>query len=120
MSRSAETPVELLEERVDQLEGGVVEAPLLLRERLDVPAHRLAEHALQELDGRAAVRRALGGHGPELLGGGPRAGARAQLGAVRPPAELVAESFEQGLDVDLLRGWSGHCGKCKEGGLRRC
>ena len=70
--------------------------------------------------GAAAVRRALGGHGPELLGRGPRAGTRTQLGAVRPPAELVAESFEQGLDVDLLRGWSGHCGKCKEGGLRRC
>ena len=112
--------VELLEERVDQLQRRVVEAPLLLGERLDVPAHRLAEHFLQELDGRAPVGRAFRGDGPELLGRGPRAGTRAELGAVRPPAELVAESFEQGLDVDLLRGWSGHCGKCKEGGLRRC
>ena len=112
--------VELLEERVDQLQRRVVEAPLLLGERLDVPAHRLAQRLLEQAGGRAPVRWALGGHGPELLGGGAGAGAQGQRGAVRTPAELVAEPFEQGLDVDLLLGRSGHRGKCKEGPLRRC
>jgi hypothetical protein len=51
LSTGAEPPLELVHaplQVVDQLERGAVEDALVLRERLDVPAHQLAQRLLHE------------------------------------------------------------------------
>src|SRR5205823_11461813 len=88
----------------DKLENGVVEHALVGSERLDVPAHELTEDALDEtLD--PAARFPLRSDGPKALGERPR---RCELGGRRCPcaratAKLLAEPFEEGCDIDLLR-----------------
>src|SRR5688572_30188474 len=69
---------------VDQAERGGVEGPLVVGERLDVPAHHLLEDGL---DGRAEptpdagpeAERAVGRHRPEALGLGARRAAVVRL-----------------------------------------
>ena len=90
-------PVDLLEDSVDHLQDDVVEHPLLVRERLDVPAQQRPQ---QLLDGqrdppfrpRPALQRPIGADGPEPLGAVAR---RKQLPATRitvlAPGELLAQ-----------------------------
>ena len=94
--------VELLAERIDQLQSRVVERPLLLRQRLDVPAHRPPEGPLQEPGDGAAVRRPLRRDGPELLGS--RAGASPdgeRPAAVRAPAQLLAQARDERVEIEV-------------------
>ena len=98
-------------EVVDQAERGGVERPLVVRERLDVPAHQLLE---DRLDGRAETtpdagpeaERTVGRHRPETLGLGASREAVVRL-AGRPrvgpgTTDLLPERREQRVDVDLL------------------
>ena len=93
-----------LGEGVDELQHRVVEDPLIGRERLDVPAHELAQKPLDRAL-RPAAGRPLRRDRPEALGEGPC------RGEFRPPrvpldsttSKLLAEPLEQGGDVDLLR-----------------
>ena len=65
--------VDLLEQPVDHLQDDVVEHPLLVRERLDVPAQERPQDLLQRvgdpaLRPRPPLERPVGGHRPEPLG----------------------------------------------------
>ena len=77
--------IDLLLEVVDQPQRSSVERPLVVGQRLDVPAHELAQHGLDgrpdaSADTRAKPERAIRGDGPEALG----------LGARNPPLVLAA------------------------------
>ena len=67
---------------VEQLEDGIVEDALVCRKRLDVPAHELPQHTLDECL-RAAAGIALGRDRPEALG------QRAHRGELGVPAAAV-------------------------------
>ena len=93
-----------LRECIEQLEHGVVEDALVCRQRLDVPAHELSQDPFDD-PLRPAARLALGGDRPETLRERPRG---REFGPPRIPvngttSKLLAESFVQGGDVDLLR-----------------
>ena len=102
--------IDLVLEVVDQAKRGGVERPLVVRERLHVPAHQLAQHRLDRRPDAAAnagseAKRSIRRDGPEPLGFRPGrapivlvAGARARVGA--GTAYLFAQRAEELLDVD--------------------
>ena len=108
-------PVCPLPNGVEELERGGVEPALVDRERLDVPAHRLAQDALERREREpaqapvrpgSAQKRPLGADGPELLGLTPAAlvPVRALLAAqvVVPAIHLIAQAREDRLELCLL------------------
>ncbi len=73
-------PVDLLLQVVDEPQRGRVEGALVVGERLDVPAHHLAQHGLDRsadaaADARPQPQRPVGGDGPQALGLVPRSAA---------------------------------------------
>ena len=102
--------IDLLLEVVDQPERRGVERALVVGERLDVPAHELAENGLDGCPEAAAdsgteAQRAICGDRPQPLGLGARdaplvlvAATRARIGA--GSADLLAKRPEELLDVD--------------------
>jgi len=93
-----------LGQRIDELQDGVVEDALVGGKGLDVPAHELAEEALDGSLG-APAGWALRRDRPESLRKRP---GRLEFGASRvlvdgTTSKLLTESVEQGGDVDLLR-----------------
>ena len=107
--------VPALRDRVDETKDSRVEAPLVGGERLDVPAHELAQ---RRLDGRQREpaqppprsrprkERPFGAHRPERLGLAPAklepvgAGSLGQVAV--PPLDLVAQPREYRLELSLL------------------
>ena len=96
-------------DRVQELQRGGVEPALICRERLDVPAHQLAQDALERCERQAAQpperagsfeKRPLRADRPELLGLAAAArepvhpvfGAEVAVAAVRPPHAAAPRS----------------------------
>src|SRR5262249_1734501 len=111
-------------ERVDELEQRAVVDTLVGRERLDVPAHELAQDPLDQPLG-ASARLGLGGDRPEA----PRERPRRRELCTRAPAgsrtatQLLAETLEEVCYVEIVRRGSacrrrvfrfrpGHSGDC--------
>ena len=83
---TASRPATRCSKIVHEAERSSVEGALVVGERLDVPAHQLAEHrfdgcAESPAETRAQPERAVGGDGPETLGLGARG-----VAIVRPSA----------------------------------
>ena len=89
--------------RVEELQDGIVEDPLVGGEGLDVPPHELSQHALRK-GLRPATQLSLRRDRPEALGEGTDRGELLTPAATigRAAAQLLAELLEQCGDVDLL------------------